>query len=91
MDANTLQHKEKDSFSDATEREKKLIGARKGIQKVKGRSKLEALFEHPLYNLPRAELQEEDWLLRVKTKEDATDSKSEEEEKENSIDSDSEW
>ncbi|KAM9780467.1 uncharacterized protein ACB057_016552 [Neosynchiropus ocellatus] len=38
---------------------------------VKGRSKLEALFKHPLYNLPLPELQEEDRLLRVKSEEDS--------------------
>uniref|UniRef100_A0A087XK09 FAM20 C-terminal domain-containing protein n=1 Tax=Poecilia formosa TaxID=48698 RepID=A0A087XK09_POEFO len=31
------------------------------------RSKLEELFRHPLYNLPRPKLQEDDWLLRLKT------------------------
>ncbi|XP_068178253.1 extracellular serine/threonine protein kinase FAM20C-like [Antennarius striatus] len=31
-------------------------------------SKLEALFDHPLYNLPRPPIPEEDWLLRVKAK-----------------------
>ncbi|XP_062404509.1 extracellular serine/threonine protein kinase FAM20C-like isoform X2 [Sardina pilchardus] len=31
-------------------------------------TQLEALFAHPLYNLPGAPLQEEDWLLRVKPK-----------------------
>lgn len=38
--------------------------------KVRGRAKLEELFKHPLYNLPQPELQEDDWLLRVKTDED---------------------
>ncbi|XP_062341127.1 extracellular serine/threonine protein kinase FAM20C-like isoform X2 [Osmerus eperlanus] len=33
---------------------------------VGGRSKLKALFSHPLYNLPRPQLQEDDWLLRFK-------------------------
>lgn len=56
----------KDSFSDATDKEKKLIGAGKLIEKVKGRDKLEALFKHPLYNVPLPELQGDDWLLRVK-------------------------
>ncbi|XP_064172415.1 extracellular serine/threonine protein kinase FAM20C-like [Anguilla rostrata] len=31
-------------------------------------SKLQALFSHPLYNLPRPPIQEDDWLLRVKPK-----------------------
>ncbi|XP_030638738.1 extracellular serine/threonine protein kinase FAM20C [Chanos chanos] len=31
-------------------------------------TKLEALFDHPLYNLPQPPLEEEDWLLRVKAK-----------------------
>ncbi|KAM6966103.1 extracellular serine/threonine protein kinase FAM20C-like [Tautogolabrus adspersus] len=80
--------KEKDSVNDATE--KKLTAPGKGVQKVKGRSKLEALFKHPLYNLPRPELQEVDWLLRVKTNEHAKDSGSKEE-REEAINSDSEW
>ncbi|XP_062295318.1 extracellular serine/threonine protein kinase FAM20C-like [Scomber scombrus] len=87
-----LHHKERDSLSGTTEREKKLIGDGKLIQKVNGRSKLEALFEHPLYNLPHPELlQEDDWLLRVKTHEDARETGSEEEEKEDSITNDSQW
>lgn len=61
------------------------------IQKVKGRSKQEALFRHPLYNLPRPELQEDDWLLRVKTNEYARDTGSEEEEREDAINNDSQW
>ncbi|XP_074511432.1 extracellular serine/threonine protein kinase FAM20C-like [Sebastes fasciatus] len=84
-------HKERDSFSDATEREKTLIGGGKVIQKVKGHSKLEELFKHPLYNLPRQELQDDDWLLRVKANEHARDSESEEEEREDTIDDDSQW
>ncbi|XP_031176539.1 extracellular serine/threonine protein kinase FAM20C-like [Sander lucioperca] len=91
LNANTLHRKEKDSISDATEREKKLIGARKGIQKVKGHSKLEALFKHPLYNLPRPELQDDDWLLRVKTNEHKSDRGSEEEEMKEANDNDSQW
>ncbi|XP_019121543.1 extracellular serine/threonine protein kinase FAM20C [Larimichthys crocea] len=83
--------KDKHSFSDATEREKKLIGAGKVIQKDKGHSKLEALFEHPLYNLPRPELREDDWLLRVKANEHARDAGSDEEEREEPINSDSQW
>ncbi|XP_074552466.1 extracellular serine/threonine protein kinase FAM20C-like [Halichoeres trimaculatus] len=75
----------KDSFNDATE--KKLIGAGKVIQKVKGHSKLEALFKHPLYNLERPELQEDDWLLRVQPNEQAKDSGSEDD----TFNGDSEW
>ncbi|KAM7372278.1 hypothetical protein PAMP_009457 [Pampus punctatissimus] len=88
-----LHHKERESLSDDIERERKLIGDRKVIQRVKGRSKLEELFKHPLYNLPRPELQEDDWLLRVKTHEDAreTESEEEEKEKEDAITSDSQW
>ncbi|KAK7939832.1 hypothetical protein WMY93_003158 [Mugilogobius chulae] len=33
---------------------------------VKGRSKLEELFNHPLYNLSHPKLQEDDWLLKLK-------------------------
>ncbi|XP_049925181.1 extracellular serine/threonine protein kinase FAM20C-like [Epinephelus moara] len=86
---NAITNKERDSFSEATERTKKLIGA--GKVKVKGYSKLEALFKHPLYNLPRPELQDDDWLLRVKKTEHAKDTGGEEEEKEDTINSDSQW
>lgn len=61
------------------------------IERVKNHDKLEALFKHPLYNLPRPELQEDDWLLRVKPNEHARDTGSEEEEREDVINSDSEW
>ncbi|XP_076024190.1 extracellular serine/threonine protein kinase FAM20C-like [Genypterus blacodes] len=69
MGANARHHTERESFHDATERDKKLIGAEmkgKATPEFKGHSKLEALFLHPLYNRPRPELQEEDWLLRLK-------------------------
>ncbi|KAM9363766.1 extracellular serine/threonine protein kinase FAM20C-like [Symphorus nematophorus] len=33
-----------------------------------GLSKLEALFDHPLYNMPSPPVPEEDWLLKVKSK-----------------------
>ncbi|XP_070684189.1 extracellular serine/threonine protein kinase FAM20C-like [Pempheris klunzingeri] len=33
-----------------------------------GLSKLEALFDHPLYNMPSPPIPEEDWLLKVKPK-----------------------
>ncbi|KAL3054131.1 hypothetical protein OYC64_006461 [Pagothenia borchgrevinki] len=90
LNSNKLNHKEKDLLWDATERENKLTGGL--IQKVKGWSKLEALFKHPLYNLPPQSLQDDDWLLRVKTNtEHASDKESEEEEKEDSIDADSDW
>ncbi|XP_022612762.1 extracellular serine/threonine protein kinase FAM20C-like [Seriola dumerili] len=91
LNASTLHLKGKDSFSAASEREKKLIGTGQVIQKVKGCSKLEALFNHPLYNLPHPELREDDWLLRVKTNEDASDTESEEEEREDDVSNDSEW
>lgn len=68
--------------------EKKLTGGGKAEQEVKGHSKLEALFRHPLYNQPGAKLQEDDWLLRVRTSQQAQD---EGQEKENAIDTDSEW
>nr|XP_019960924.1 PREDICTED: extracellular serine/threonine protein kinase FAM20C-like [Paralichthys olivaceus] len=74
-----------------TERDKKQIGAGKVIPKVEGHSALEALFNHPLYNLPQPELHQDDWLLRVKTTEDAGDIGSEEDEQENDINSDSQW
>lgn len=51
----------------------------KAEEEVKGRSKLEALFRHPLYNQPRPQMQEDDWLLRVKTGQQAQDEGQEEE------------
>lgn len=84
-----LHHKDRDSLSDVSERERKLIGDGQVIQK--SHSKLEALFKHPLYNLPHPELQDDDWLLRVKTHEDARETGSEEEEREDAITNDSQW
>ncbi|XP_010783793.1 uncharacterized protein [Notothenia coriiceps] len=90
LNSNKLNHKEKDLLWDATERVNKLTGGL--IQKVKGWSKLEALFKHPLYNLPPQSLQDDDWLLRVKKNtEHTSDEGSEEEEEEDSIDADSDW
>uniref|UniRef100_UPI003AADD8BF extracellular serine/threonine protein kinase FAM20C-like n=1 Tax=Centroberyx gerrardi TaxID=166262 RepID=UPI003AADD8BF len=89
-----LHHHGKASFNDVTEREKELTGAKMAaevIKKVKGHSKLEALFSHLLYNLPRPEPQEDDWLLRVRTGEDGRDTGIEEEEREDSDTKDSEW
>ncbi|XP_029294360.1 extracellular serine/threonine protein kinase FAM20C-like [Cottoperca gobio] len=91
LNANNLRHKEKDSFSNVTEKKQKQIGVGELIQKVKGWSKLEALFKHPLYNLPSPELQDDDWLLRLKTNEHARDIGSEEEEREETSDDDSHW
>ncbi|XP_068434199.1 extracellular serine/threonine protein kinase FAM20C isoform X1 [Clinocottus analis] len=90
LNANTFHHEKNHSFSDATERENTLIGAGKG-QKVTGRFKLDVLFEHPLYNLPRPELQEDDWLLRVKSEEHLRDRGSVEEEAEDDNIGDSQW
>ncbi|TNN46840.1 Extracellular serine/threonine protein kinase FAM20C [Liparis tanakae] len=90
LNANTFRHEENHSFGEATERGNTPIGAGKG-QKVHGRFKLEELFEHPLYNLPRPALQDNDWLLRVKKKEHMRDEGSEEEEGEEIIDDDSQW
>ena len=67
---------EEDSFS---RNEKKLSEGGKAAQEVKGRPKLEALFRHPLYNQPRPQLQEDDWLLRVKTGRQAQDEGQDEE------------
>lgn len=91
LNSNMLHHRSRNTLNESTEREKKLISAGKVTQKVKGHSKLEALFKHPLYNLPRPEPQEDDWLLRVKTTEDAKDTRSEEEEWEDDIINDSKW
>ncbi|XP_045902965.1 extracellular serine/threonine protein kinase FAM20C-like [Micropterus dolomieu] len=41
-----------------------------------GLSKLEALFEHPLYNMPSPSIPEEDWLLKVKSKVKASEKSS---------------
>lgn len=91
LPAGTFDHKGNGSFGEANEKAKKLIGGENLIQKVKGRSKLEELLKHPLYNLPRPELQPDDWLLRVKTDGDERDPESEEEEREDSIINDSGW
>lgn len=69
-------------------KEKKLKGSGKAAQEAKSRSKLEALFRHPLYNQPRPQLQEDDWLLRVRTSQQAQD---EGQEEEGAVGSDSEW
>ncbi|XP_074486948.1 extracellular serine/threonine protein kinase FAM20C [Sebastes fasciatus] len=41
-----------------------------------GQSKLEALFDHPLYNMPSPPIPEEDWLLKVKPKVKASEKSS---------------
>ncbi|KAM6905364.1 extracellular serine/threonine protein kinase FAM20C-like [Xenentodon cancila] len=87
LTAGTFDHKGTGSFSDASTKAKNLNGAEKLMQK----KKLEELFKHPLYNLPRPELQPDDWLLRVKSDEDVRDPESKEEETENSIINDSGW
>lgn len=43
-------------------------GASKAEPLEFGLSKLVALFEHPLYNMPSPPIPEEDWLLKVKPK-----------------------
>lgn len=60
-------------------------------KEVKGHSKLEALFRHPLYNLPRPPLQEDDWLLRVRTSGQTQDGEHEGYEEEPAISANSEW
>ncbi|XP_041831492.1 extracellular serine/threonine protein kinase FAM20C-like isoform X2 [Melanotaenia boesemani] len=88
LTASTFNHKRIGLFNKATEKAKKLIEA--GNVKQTGRSKLEELFKHPLYNLPRPKLEQDDWLLRVKTDEEAKETGSQEEEEKNSITDDSE-
>ncbi|KAM6957852.1 extracellular serine/threonine protein kinase FAM20C-like [Aplochiton taeniatus] len=66
-----MDHMARSSTNDAVGKEKKLMGGKMDadvLQKVKGQSKLEALFRHPLYNLPRPHLHlhEDDWLLKLK-------------------------
>ncbi|XP_051240493.1 extracellular serine/threonine protein kinase FAM20C-like [Dicentrarchus labrax] len=41
-----------------------------------GLSKLEALFDHPLYNMPSLPIPDEDWLLKVKSKVKASEKSS---------------
>uniref|UniRef100_A0A3Q3GFU5 Extracellular serine/threonine protein kinase FAM20C-like n=1 Tax=Kryptolebias marmoratus TaxID=37003 RepID=A0A3Q3GFU5_KRYMA len=74
----SLDREGKGSFDEAAE--KKLIGAELGTLKETTRSKLEELFKHPLYNLPRPGLQDDDWLLRLKTDEEAKETESEDKE-----------
>ncbi|XP_069557529.1 extracellular serine/threonine protein kinase FAM20C-like [Brachyistius frenatus] len=98
LPANKLHHEEKGSFGEATEKAKNLTGAGKEIQKVKDHSKLEVLFKHLLYNLPRPELQEDDLLLTLKKNENEKDTRSykkktgsEEKEEEDTISIDGLW
>lgn len=86
-----LHLKVRGSLNEVAEKSKKLIGVGKIIQKVDGPSKLGALFKHPLYNLPQPELQQDDWLMTLKTEEDAKDTESQEEENEDIFPDDSEW
>ncbi|XP_038136285.1 extracellular serine/threonine protein kinase FAM20C [Cyprinodon tularosa] len=87
----TFHHNGNGSLSKDTEQAKELIGAGKVIPKERGHSKLEELFKHPLYNLPRPALQEDDWLLRLKTDAEAEETEKEGKSKEDSITSDSDW
>ncbi|XP_034047236.1 extracellular serine/threonine protein kinase FAM20C-like [Thalassophryne amazonica] len=84
-----FQQRGNDSFIDVAETEKNQAAARHSIKKVKGHSKLEALFNHPLYNMPCPELQDDDWLLRMKTEEDGKDTESQEVQSEE--EGDGEW
>lgn len=68
--------KTKVTFGDAAAKESQLIAARKLIAKVKSRDKLEALFRHRLYNLPRPEPREEDQLLLARSQPIEKDSES---------------
>ncbi|XP_024127602.1 extracellular serine/threonine protein kinase FAM20C [Oryzias melastigma] len=71
-----------------TDEEKEQTRLQNLNQRGKGRSRLEELFRHPLYNLPRPPMQQDDWLLRVKTDEEE---KGSEEEEEDFLPHDSEW
>ncbi|AWP18638.1 putative extracellular serine/threonine protein kinase FAM20C-like [Scophthalmus maximus] len=73
LNADTTHSKGKYPFDGATEREGKLIGAGEVIAKAKRPSTLGALFNHPLYNLPRPELHGDDWLLRSASQEEGYD------------------
>ncbi|XP_047213251.1 extracellular serine/threonine protein kinase FAM20C-like [Girardinichthys multiradiatus] len=79
------------SLNEDAEKEKKLIGAGKMIANERGRSKLKELFKHSLYNLPRSELQQYDWLLKLKTDAEAEETESEEKAKGDPITSSSDW
>ncbi|KAM4717092.1 extracellular serine/threonine protein kinase FAM20C-like [Anableps anableps] len=87
----TFDHEQNGSFSQDSEKANKLIGAEKMSPKERGRSKLEELFQHELYNLPRPKLQEDDWLLRLKTDAEAEEIENGEKAKGDSITSDSDW
>lgn len=87
----TIDHKGNGSFTEDPEKAKKLIGTGKISPKERGHAKLEELFKHQLYNLPRRELQQDDWLLRLKTDEEAEEIVDEEKEKGDSNTSDSDW
>lgn len=91
LKSHSLHHGGRNSLNESSGREKRLISRGEVVPEVKGRSQLEALFQHPLYDLPRPEPQEDDWLLRVKSNEDARGSSSEEEEWEDAINNDSKW
>lgn len=94
-----IDHKVEASFNIVNEKEKdkKLIQTKMATkvvsgQRVSSRSKLEALFSHPLYNLPRKHLLEDDWLLKLKPKNKGGDSEEEDEEEDSDKSSeDSEW
>lgn len=90
MDPILTHLKGKDSWNVTFEKEKKLIAVEKLIPEVRGPDALEALFNHPLYNLPQPELQEDDWLLKLKESKDVTEKGSEEESEEEALD-DSQW
>lgn len=87
----TFENEGIDSFSEDLERARKLIGVGKVSPAERGRSKLQELFKHPLYNLPRPKQQEDDWLLRLKTDAEAEDIEKEEKANRDSATSDSDW
>lgn len=64
------------AFGDVANKESNLIAGRKLIEKVKSKEKLEALFNHRLYNLPLPKPLEKDLLLPVKSPPPEKDSES---------------
>ncbi|KAL0992668.1 hypothetical protein UPYG_G00096490 [Umbra pygmaea] len=79
------------SLNVVNEKVKKLITvkmATKMSQRVNRHSKLEGLFSHPLYNMPRPQLQEDDWLLRLKPTKKKDEDSWKDEEPESSEESD---
>lgn len=70
----------KDANKDAKDHVRTVSVGRHGTNRAEavesGLSKLEALFEHPLYNMPGPPIPDEDWLLKVRSKVKASEKSS---------------